>query len=101
MVLHAAGAFLEGFPIPLWLDTPSETGAPVIYYVIHMFRMSAFFLIAGFFARVLVERRGVKAFVKDRGKRVALPLVLFSIVVGADERRSAWCWALCRTASTS
>ena len=47
-----------------------------------MFRMSAFFLIAGFFARVLVERRGVKAFVKDRAKRVALPLVLFSIVVG-------------------
>ena len=82
VVLHAAGAFLAGFPIPLWLDTPSETGAPVIYYVIHMFRMSAFFLIAGFFARVLVERRGVNAFVKDRAKRVALPLVLFIIVVG-------------------
>ena len=46
-----------------------------------MFRMSAFFLIAGFFARVLVERRGVKAFVKDRAKRVAVPLVLFGIVV--------------------
>jgi glucan biosynthesis protein C len=81
VVLHGAAAFLQGFPIPMWLDTPSS-GAPVIYYVIHMFRMSAFFLIAGFFARVLVERRGVKAFVKDRAKRVALPLVLFSIVVG-------------------
>jgi fucose 4-O-acetylase-like acetyltransferase len=81
VVLHGAAAFLEGFPIPMWLDTPSDRGAPVIYYVIHMFRMSAFFLIAGFFARVLVERRGVKAFVKDRAKRVALPLVLFSIVV--------------------
>jgi glucans biosynthesis protein C len=82
VVLHGAGAFLAGFPIPLWLDTPSEVGAPVIYYVIHMFRMSAFFLIAGFFARVLVERRGVTAFIKDRGKRVALPLVLFLVVVG-------------------
>jgi glucans biosynthesis protein C len=81
VVLHGAGAFLAGFPIPMWLDTPSD-GAPIIYYVIHMFRMSAFFLIAGFFARVLVERRGVKAFVKDRAKRVALPLVLFGIVVG-------------------
>ena len=80
VVLHGAAAFLEGFPIPLWLDTPTD-GAPVIYYVIHMFRMSAFFLIAGFFARLLVERRGVTAFVKDRGKRVALPLVLFSVVV--------------------
>ncbi len=80
VVLHGAAAYLEGFPVPIYLDTPSD-GAPVLYYVIHMFRMSAFFLIAGFFARVLVERRGVKAFVKDRAKRVALPLVLFSIVV--------------------
>jgi peptidoglycan/LPS O-acetylase OafA/YrhL len=80
VVLHGAAAFLVGFPIPMWLDAPSD-GAPVLYYVIHMFRMSAFFLIAGFFARVLVERRGVKAFVKDRAKRVALPLVLFSMVV--------------------
>jgi fucose 4-O-acetylase-like acetyltransferase len=81
VVLHGAAAFLEGFPIPLWNDGSSGVGAPVIYYVIHMFRMSAFFLMAGFFARLLVERRGVKAFVKDRAKRVALPLVLFSIVV--------------------
>jgi peptidoglycan/LPS O-acetylase OafA/YrhL len=79
VVLHGAAAFLEGFPIPMWLDTPSD-GAAVLYYVIHMFRMSAFFLIAGFFARVLVERRGAKVFAKDRAKRVALPLVLFSVL---------------------
>ena len=82
VVLHGAAAFLQGFPIPIFVDTPSEVGAPVIYYVIHMFRMSAFFLIAGFFARVLVERRGTLAFVKDRAKRVALPLVLFLVVTG-------------------
>ena len=84
VVLHAAAAFLEGFPIPMWLDQPSR-GAAVIYYTIHMFRMSAFFLIAGFFARVLVERRGVKAFVKDRAKRVAVPLFLFGPVVMVDD----------------
>jgi peptidoglycan/LPS O-acetylase OafA/YrhL len=80
VVLHGAAAFLQGFPVPMWLDEPSDVGAPVIYYVIHMFRMSAFFLIAGFFARVLVERRGAKGFAKDRAKRVALPLVMFIIV---------------------
>jgi glucan biosynthesis protein C len=42
VVLHSAAAFLENFPIPMWQDTPSA-GAAVIYYVIHMFRMSAFF----------------------------------------------------------
>jgi peptidoglycan/LPS O-acetylase OafA/YrhL len=83
VVLHGSAAFLAGFPIPTFVDTPSD-GAPIIYYVIHMFRMSAFFLIAGFFARVLVERRGVKGFVKDRAKRVALPLALFLIVVGVS-----------------
>ena len=75
VVLHGAASFVEGFPIPMWFDTPS-TGAAVIYYVIHMFRMSAFFLIAGFFARMVVERRGVKPFVKDRLKRIAAPLFL-------------------------
>lgn len=80
VVLHGAAAFLAGFPVPMWFDTPSEVGAPVIYYTIHMFRMSAFFLIAGFFARMLVERRGEKGFIKDRAKRVALPLVVFVVV---------------------
>jgi fucose 4-O-acetylase-like acetyltransferase len=80
VVLHAAAAFLEGFPVPIWYVEPS-TGAAVIFYVIHMFRMSAFFLIAGFFARMVVERRGVMAFVKDRGKRIAIPLVVFGPVV--------------------
>jgi hypothetical protein len=76
VVLHSAAAFLEDFKIPIWRDDPSA-GAAVLYYVIHMFRMSAFFLIAGFFARMVVERRGVSAFVKDRLKRVGVPLVLF------------------------
>jgi len=80
VVLHSSAAFLQGFPIPMWLDEPAE-GPAVIYYVIHMFRMSAFFVIAGFFARMLVERRGEKAFVKDRLKRVGVPLVVFGPVV--------------------
>ena len=80
VVLHAAAAFLEDFPITMWQDEPNDVPA-ALYYVIHMFRMSAFFLIAGFFARMVVERRGVQAFVKDRAKRVAVPLFLFGPVV--------------------
>jgi glucans biosynthesis protein C len=80
VVLHSAAAFLDGFPIPLWQDEPHAVPA-VAYYVIHMFRMSAFFLIAGLFARLIVERRGVQAFIKDRLKRVGVPLFLFGPVV--------------------
>jgi glucan biosynthesis protein C len=82
VVLHSVAGFLQDFPIPSWADRPSTTAA-VIYYVIHIFRMSAFFLMAGFFARMVVERRGVKAFVKDRAKRIAVPLFLFGPVVVA------------------
>ena len=64
----------------MWRDEP-HAGAAGIYYVIHMFRMSAFFLMAGFFGRMLVERRGATGFVKDRLKRVAVPLFLFGPVV--------------------
>jgi len=76
VVLHAVAANLEGFPIPLWREEP-HTLAAVIYYVIHMFRMSAFFLIAGLFARMVLERRGMRAFLSDRARRIAVPLFLF------------------------
>jgi glucans biosynthesis protein C len=80
VVLHASAAFLEDFPIPMWQDVPNDVPA-VMYYVIHMFRMSAFFLMAGLFARMVLERRGTKAFARDRLKRVAVPLFLFGPVV--------------------
>ena len=79
VVLHSCAPFIEGFPIPIWRDEPHD-GPTVIYYVIHMFRMSAFFLMAGLFGRMVLERRGVQAFVKDRLKRVAVPLFLFGPV---------------------
>jgi glucans biosynthesis protein C len=85
VVLHAAAAFLPGFPFASWRLEPSTT-ASVIYYVIHFFRMSAFYLIAGFFARMMLERRGFEAFAKDRSKRILLPLVaglpVVMIVIG-------------------
>ena len=80
VVLHSAVPFLANVEVPPWRDEPHD-GAAVIYFVIHMFRMPAFFLMAGLFARMLLERRGATAFVKDRSKRVAVPLFLFGPVV--------------------
>ncbi len=80
VLLHAAAAFIQGIPLPLWYDQQSTT-ATIMYYVIHMFRMSTFFLIAGLFARMVVERRGVKSFVKDRAKRIGIPLLALPVVV--------------------
>ncbi len=60
--------------------------------LIHGFRMQLFFFLAGFFARLLHERLGTKAFAKQRFKRIGLPFALGMItlvpLVGL-----AWWWA--------
>ena len=42
---------------------------------IHLFRMQLFFLLAGFFAELVIDRKGLFHFVSDRSKRVLLPLL--------------------------
>lgn len=83
VALHSALSFLPGFGdlgIPLVDNSPSLTLA-LIFFVIHMFRMSLFFVIAGFFGRMLLERDGVKAFVWNRVVRILLPLIVFWWIV--------------------
>ncbi len=71
-----------------WLDVPNAPGireapstvAAAIWFFLHIFRMPVFFLIAGYFGRVLVERRGTKPFMKDRAKRIAVPLMVGAIL---------------------
>lgn len=74
VALHAAQPYVAGLP---WIapESPSTVLAG-IWYTIHMFRMPVFFLIAGFFGRMMLERRGVVEFVKDRSRRILVPLVL-------------------------
>lgn len=73
---HAAMSFMEP---RIWIvgDPSTSPAMNVTFYVLHIFRMTTFFLIAGFFARMLLERRGVGGFVKDRAKRILAPLVVF------------------------
>jgi surface polysaccharide O-acyltransferase-like enzyme len=72
VALHGANAYVAGFP---WIlsDDPA-TSMAVTVYVIHIFRMTLFFLIAGFFAHLAFHRKGRPAFVRDRLMRVGVPL---------------------------
>lgn len=79
VVLHASLSFL---PLPIWIaDDNQSVGANILFFAIHLFRMSAFFLIAGYFAQLMIERRGVGGFVRDRLKRIAGPLAAFWPIV--------------------
>jgi glucan biosynthesis protein C len=77
VVYHATMSFLPGPQIWPVKDSDPSTALSVLFFVSHIFRMTTFFLIAGFFGHLMVEKRGVAGFIKDRAKRIALPLVAF------------------------
>ena len=63
----------------------------MLVFTTHVFRMTTFFVIAGFFAHMSFHRRGVTAFIGDRLKRIALPLAVgWPIVFGACLAVAAW-----------
>ncbi len=93
VVLHAAMSYLPGFDVWPLLDRSTSTTLGVSFFVIHMFRMTVFFVIAGFFARLLVERRGVRAFVRNRSLRIVVPLVVGWIVFFPMMAAAMW-WGL-------
>lgn len=77
IVLHAAMSFVPITP-RIWLiqDTHPSLLLGLLTFTIHVFRMTTFFVMAGFFARMSLHRRGSLGFVRDRLQRIALPLVI-------------------------
>jgi glucan biosynthesis protein C len=78
---HAALSFLPGPQVWIVMDAARSTELSVMFYVLHIFRMTVFFVLAGFFGRMLLERLGVGKFVLNRAKRIAIPLVMFWPIV--------------------
>ena len=76
IVLHATPSFIPGQRFWVIQDTHPSITLAVLFFVIHVFRMTTFFLIAGFFAHMSFHRRGALGFVKDRLQRIALPLLV-------------------------
>jgi peptidoglycan/LPS O-acetylase OafA/YrhL len=76
VVLHAAMAFLPGPQLWVVADSSRSTTLSVAFFVIHMARMTVFFVLAGFFARLMFHRMGATGFMRNRLARVAAPLVL-------------------------
>ncbi len=76
VALHGVMSFMAP---RIWViaDRSTDVGLDVLFYVIHMFRMTTFFVLAGFFARMMMQKKGVASFVGNRLKRVGLPLVAF------------------------
>lgn len=72
--LHASLSFFEMFwPIQ---DSQKSTAFAWFFFATHGFRMQLFFLISGYFTMMLFQRRGLRALVAHRLKRIALPLAI-------------------------
>lgn len=97
IVLHATMSFF--FVIPARDDSQS-TALAVLFYAIHTFRLSLFFLIAGFFGHLVYHRRGMRAFAKDRARRIVVPLTVGWLLL-APPTIAAVAWGLSRTFPTA
>lgn len=76
VVLHATMSF---FPTQIWIvaDDQKSVWASGLFFVIHVFRMASFFLIAGLFAHMMLNRRGVVGFIRNRLVRIGAPFAVF------------------------
>lgn len=76
--LHGALAYAEPAR-SVWLATNPE-GSVVLdasIWFIHLFRMSLFFLLAGYFGQLVWERKGFQKFVWGRFIRIVVPFLIF------------------------
>ena len=78
IVFHAGFSFIPGMIPGIWaiVDTSPSTAISAVLFTSHIFRMSLFFFIAGFFARMMFHRKGPRGFWSDRARRILAPLVV-------------------------
>ena len=76
--LHSALAYAQPAQ-SVWLATDPKASVTVdaSIWFIHLFRMSLFFLLSGYFAKLVIERKGLKHFLWNRCLRIVVPFVLF------------------------
>jgi glucans biosynthesis protein C len=82
LIYHAAliydSSTFQGFEKPY----PTSELLRFIAQSSHAFRMPLFFVLAGFFAALLLSRRSTSGFIRNRGARIGVPLVIGWMVLG-------------------
>jgi peptidoglycan/LPS O-acetylase OafA/YrhL len=76
--LHAGLAYAQPAQ-SVWLATDPQASITIdaVIWFIHLFRMSLFFLLSGYFAKLVIERKGLRLFLRNRCLRVVLPFIVF------------------------
>jgi hypothetical protein len=96
VVLHSALQYV--LPPGIWAvgtKTPNMFLGWLAYYL-HSFRLEVFFLMAGFFAALVIQRRGAAAYARDRAWRILLVFVVFLYPMKVA-LTAIWIWGGLRT----
>jgi glucan biosynthesis protein C len=76
--LHGANIYATNIP---WIisDSQKHVVFDIITRSIHLFRMPAFFMVAGYFSAMLLTRRTIGSYIRQRGQRLGIPF-LFTLL---------------------
>jgi glucan biosynthesis protein C len=89
IVLHGALPYM-GLPNEVW---PSDKGSSpitnIIFEFIHIWRMPVFFVLAGFFASLVIDRYSWSYWWDNRLKRILLPVIIFTPILALTV---PWIW---------
>ncbi len=98
VVFHAGFSFIPGMIPGIWAinDSSPSVTVSVLLFTSHIFRMTLFFFIAGFFARMMFERKGARGFWSNRSKRILVPLIVGWVVI-FPTLAAVWIWGLTKT----
>ena len=83
VAFHATLSFMPGMPPGIWAmvdNSPSQFLSDA-GFVTHIFRMSLFFFIAGYFGRLMYHKLGARGFWANRTQRILVPLVVGWVVL--------------------
>ena len=81
VVIHASMFYVEGIGASLGYEMtgkvpPSSSVIGGLFLFIHLWRMPFFFLLAGFFTRLMIQKRGVRKLLSNRFVRIFIPLII-------------------------
>lgn len=83
LLLHAIISYMDSPPGLVWPFRDPSTHVIWMYllFFIHIFRMPIFFVMAGFFAALLYQRRGTKRMALNRLTRILVPFAVGWIIL--------------------
>lgn len=91
IVLHTANAHAVGCPHWWPVADRSRHGVfDLLSFATHSFRMEVFFLLSGFFGRLLLRRYGLTGFIGNRGRRILLPLAIGVVLMAVTQTGASW-----------